>query len=238
MLLSGMGAEAAETLTGSYSMTVDNFAPAAYSTEILLKLDQSVSEISLDELVVTERKMEPDYTTGEMVEREQERLIKEIYLCDEQGEQVDGASSFIFISMEPSSSCKSIFGIYGPYGLNCWDSTYALKIALADGATLKTENGEAATLEIDSQCTSVNVSDSVAKFDLTGSFTSESGVTYHYASYAPEEETDTLVVWLHGLGEGGTYETDPSVILLAAEADELAGEDFQNKVGGAYILAP
>ena len=71
------------------------------------------------------------------------------------------------------------------------------------------------------------------------------GVSYDYATYTPATNSDTLVVWLHGLGEGGAYattisdrETDPYITLLANKATALAGEEFQNTIGNAHILVP
>ena len=48
------------------------------------------------------------------------------------------------------------------------------------------------------------------------SFTATDGVTYQYASYEPQEGSDTLFVWLHGGGEGGVENTDSYVKLPAA----------------------
>ena len=69
--------------------------------------------------------------------------------------------------------------------------------------------------------------------------------SYDYATYTPATDSDTLVVWLHGLGEGGAYattisdrETDPYITLLANKATALAGEEFQNTIGNAHILVP
>ncbi len=45
-----------------------------------------------------------------------------------------------------------------------------------------------------------------------------------------------LVIWLHGLGEGGS---DPTVAYTGNKVVALSGEDIQRKLGGAaYILAP
>ena len=52
------------------------------------------------------------------------------------------------------------------------------------------------------------------------------------------KQVSTLVVWLHGLGEGGTINTDPYITVLANKVSSLAGQEFQNTIGGANILVP
>lgn len=56
------------------------------------------------------------------------------------------------------------------------------------------------SLEIEKDYTSKTTSADV--FDL-GSYQAKDGVKYSYASYTPQNDSDALVVWLHGLGEGG-----------------------------------
>ncbi len=234
----GAAAQAEGAVTGTYAMVVDSFDPAAYSTDIILTLDQAIDAVTPESFAVSESKMELNYATMAMEEASNDRVITDAFLCDADGVEVDGPSEYVAISMKPSAACKSIFGSMGAMGLNSWETTYALNVSLAEGAAL-TAGGEAVeSLAIDPEFTDVYVSESVGKFDTEGVYTSTSGVTYNYASYSPEEATDTLVVWLHGLGEGGTEGTDPSIILLAAESDELAGEAFQSKIGGAHVLAP
>lgn len=59
-----------------------------------------------------------------------------------------------------------------------------------------------------------------------------------YAEFTPENSNDVLVVWLHGLLEGGSQNTDPYITLLGNEAANLASEEFQKTIGGAHILVP
>ena len=61
------------------------------------------------------------------------------------------------------------------------------------------------------------------------------GVSYKYAAYNPVQASDTLVVWLHGLGEGGTINTDSYITVLANKVSSLAGQEFQNTIGGAIF---
>ena len=70
-------------------------------------------------------------------------------------------------------------------------------------------------------------------------YTAEDGteVVVPYAFYAPEEDdhTNAIVIWNHGGGEGGT---DPQITVLANEVTALFGEEFQEIMDGAYVIAP
>ena len=63
------------------------------------------------------------------------------------------------------------------------------------------------------------------------------GIKYNYGEYRPslDDKKHPLVIWLHGLGEGGT---DPSIDLLANKVTALADEPFQNCMNQAYVLVP
>jgi predicted peptidase len=69
-------------------------------------------------------------------------------------------------------------------------------------------------------------------------FKSSDNVSYNYAYYTSLSKADTLIVWLHGLGEGGIENTDPSVTLLANKVTTLASHQLQTTLGGAHILVP
>ena len=58
-----------------------------------------------------------------------------------------------------------------------------------------------------------------------------------YGSYAPEEDGNKhpLVIWIHGAGEGGTQN---EIAVLGNEVTALYSEEFQNVMGGAYVLTP
>lgn len=225
-------------ITGTYSMKVDAFEPACYSTDVLLTLNEEVDDADASDFAVTEAKDVFDYATNQLAESVVEREVIDAYTVDEDGERVNGPSKYVHLELKPTSECLSIFGSAGAYGLNVWDTTYHINISLAENADLTDQAGIVEEFTIDPVFTSVDVSDSVKKFDCTQTFESSSGVTYRYASYTPIEDSDRLIVWLHGLGEGGTESTDPSIILLAAQSNVLGSEKFQDAISGAHILMP
>ncbi|MFT8347563.1 prolyl oligopeptidase family serine peptidase [Clostridium saccharoperbutylacetonicum] len=72
----------------------------------------------------------------------------------------------------------------------------------------------------------------------TGRYTnSEDNVTLTFADYVPKEDNNKnpLIIWLHGLGEGGT---DPTATISGNKACNFASEKIQKYFGGAYVLAP
>lgn len=60
--------------------------------------------------------------------------------------------------------------------------------------------------------------------------------SYPYASYEPQDnEKHPLIIWLHGMGEGGN---SPSLPIMGNKATQFADSSIQNYFGGAYVLAP
>ena len=119
--------------------------------------------------------------------------------------------------------------------MNTWSHPYTLTVTKADNAKLTSKGTEVKDFTISIDPASKTTSADKFKLDT---FKAKDGVTYQYASYKPEGGSKTLVVWLHGLGEGGTDNTDPYVTLLANKASVLGDESFQSTVGGANVLVP
>ena len=67
----------------------------------------------------------------------------------------------------------------------------------------------------------------------------EARLSFPYASYEPESLNDgskhPLIIWLHGMGEGGN---SPSLPIMGNKATQFADESIQKHFGGAYVLAP
>ena len=58
-----------------------------------------------------------------------------------------------------------------------------------------------------------------------------------YASYEPPDNLKhPLIIWLHGMGEGGS--DNPSLPIMANRANMFADESLQKYFKGAYVLAP
>lgn len=77
----------------------------------------------------------------------------------------------------------------------------------------------------------------IDRFDLSGRFSDENGISMSYAFYTPKNDQvkSPLIVWLHGGGEGGV---DPSIPLVANKAANYASDEIQDIFDGAYVLVP
>ena len=61
-------------------------------------------------------------------------------------------------------------------------------------------------------------------------------MSFPYASFEPKDnKKHPLIIWLHGMGEGGNA---PSLPIMANKAVQFADESIQNYFGGAYVFAP
>lgn len=77
----------------------------------------------------------------------------------------------------------------------------------------------------------------VDRFNLDQTYSFSSDLELRYAYYAPSNASPktSLIIWLHGGGEGGS---DTSVPLLANRAANYASEEIQRFFGSAYVLVP
>ncbi|MDO4467039.1 MAG: hypothetical protein Q4C49_08530 [Bacillota bacterium] len=224
---SSAGSKTTAPTSGTYSYFVEGFDYGCAVTKTTVKLDGKIDSISPDQLKVSETKKTTDWSDENLAEKELtfDRTITKAYLVDENGNETKEASDTFVIEMseDPSTGSPFTFSVFT--GRNSWCNPYQLNITL-DG------------VEIDPVATERKTS--------ADNFTVENAtfgnVTYDYAYYAPEQDSDTVVVWLHGGGEGGTGAPNENIdvytALLGNKVTALAGEKFQNAVGGAHILVP
>lgn len=193
--------------------------------KVILALDEEIDDADAYTYTVSETRMALDWATFAIQPTTSEKTITSQYLCDEEGNPVEGSSSFVALELYVSPNEGSpLFTNNDNFGLNEWSDPYYMTI------TMSNEEGEVEVEEAYSAL--LNDMDDVFAF---GSFESSDGTTLQTALYSPAEPAKTMVVWLHGMGEGGT---DPLLPLINADVAALVGEEFQSIMGGAYILAP
>ena len=62
-------------------------------------------------------------------------------------------------------------------------------------------------------------------------------ISLGYASYEPpDDKKHPLIIWLHGMGEGGS--DTPALPIMGNKANMFADESLQKYFEGAYVLAP
>ena len=212
----------------------DDWGPAV--TKTVIELDKAIdsSTVSKEKFNVVEEKQ--SYTNQPVA-----RTVTDAYTSDANGNKVESSSNYITIEMYVSPSEGSPFFYNFMSGRNVWCETYKLNVSLVDGMTLTAGEETVNALAIEAD---INVSDPAERicpqlddFDTTKTYTATDGTTYSYAEYLPAEDNqkNSLVIWLHGAGEGGV---DPTIDLLGNEVTALAGDEFQELFKGAYVLAP
>lgn len=228
------------SLTGSFSMHITGKDYGCGVDQILITLNEEIESIKAEDLEIKETKQNTDWTspTFEIIVQSSMRTIQDAYLSDEKGNKVDGNSKYITVTMniDPIEGSPLLFCMRTQY--NTYADPYLLDITLKEGVTLKNGDQCFDTLKIDPQYTSKTSNADVFKIH-SGNY---EGVEYGYVTYTPAEKSETLVVWLHGLGEGGKQDfsdsTDAYISILGNRVTALAEKTFQSTVGGAHILAP
>lgn len=227
-------------VAGTYSLEVVGHDWGCGTQYATITFDKALDAVSKEDFTVKETKIATDSSQEGLPETEQtfDRVVDDAYFVDEAGEASTEPTNMVKLELYVSPSDGSPINYSMPETYNHWSVPYYLTIEKADGAAL-TVDGTDVDIAIETEPTAMETAfDDVA----VDSFAASDGVTYEYAHYEPEEKSDTIVVWLHGGGEGGKSifadQTDPRIILLANEAGNLMGEEFQTLVGGANILYP
>ena len=178
------------------------------------------------------------------------REIESVDLCNEEGEIVAELEESHYIRFNLTYSTNS-WGVNGgascftyASNVNNWTTNIRAEVSLTGGELITTEdtyNTSSHKLLINTIRSRIVLS--TKDWGEAKSHTSD-GYTLTYKAY----ETDVLredgvknplVIWLHGMGEGGT---DPDIALLGNDVTELGNPQIQShfikgKQKGAYILA-
>ncbi|MDD3809845.1 MAG: hypothetical protein PHS94_06190 [Erysipelotrichaceae bacterium] len=224
-------------ITGTYSFLVTGYDWGAGVNKAVLTMERKISRVDAKDFLVFETKQETDWTGTDfpVVINKTRREVTDAYLCDSSGNRCEGPSYHIALKMYVSPETGSPLLFSMKTQKNSWSDPYFLTFALEEGATLETPEGQFACLDIAREATGIVTS--VDMFELSNHMT-ESGISYDYVSYKPKSRYETLVVWLHGMGEGGTDNSDAYMPVLGNKAGALAGEKFQKTIKNAAILAP
>ena len=204
-------------------VTGEDFGPVVKKT--IIKLDQAIDLIDMNNLkVIEEKNAVVDKLTGEEGIIRTEREIIDAYVSNEYGNKVNNASQYITIEMSISPRIGSPFIFHEIIQLNNWCKPYRLHIS---------------GMEVDPDIDVEKEGKLCPQLDnwTMNSYLALDGTQYAYAQYRPSLDGNKhpLVIWLHGLGEGGI---DPSIDLLANKVTAMADIPFQKCMKGAYVLVP
>ncbi len=228
------------SIAGTYAYHVGNYDFGAATDKLIVTLDAEVDSASADNFAVTETMQTTDFTdaTLPIVETTRDRIVADAYTCDENGDPTDAASSMVALELDVSNpDLVGVFLYRMDLQQNTWTDPYYLTVTMSEETPLTSGGEQVESLTVDTEPTAKTTD--ADEFSIE-EFTASDGVTIRYAAKAPETESSNLVVWLHGLGEGGSGDeaTDPTISVLGSKATVLIGGDFQSEVGGAHILAP
>jgi len=214
-------------ITGSYTAHVQGYDWGPGVDKVTITLDEAIESVTADDLEITEYKQMTDWTAEDfpVVEGDVPRTIKDVTLS------ADGKTIDVELACAPNDGDGPLlFTMATQY--NTWSDPYALHILKAPGSSIPDLD-----ISTDFDIATADNSAMDAGWQLD-SYDTADGVTLRYAYFAPEEETDKLVVWLHGMGEGGTVLTDPWISVLGNKVVALSESAFQETVGAAHVVAP
>ncbi len=205
---------------------------------VTLELSHEIDSVMPDTFTVTETKGVTDWASDgfPIIEVTNPRTIMNAYLSDADKNSVDGPSKYVTLELAFTLSEGANINYMPLTGYNTYCDPYMLTVDISDSSQLF--SGEATVLNSFEPITEITDMTTDADMFMMDSFEASDGVKYEYAHFEPEEPSTTTVVWLHGMGEGGTENTDPYITLLGNEAYNGATEEMQEIMGGANILVP
>lgn len=226
-------------IEGSYAIHAGSYDWGCSVDQIVLSLNAPLDAVSAGDFQITAERDTHDYT-GNPARATEQLMVTEAYLCDKDGGKTDQPSPYVALELAVGPDKGAYLSSSTQLSMNVYPNPYTCNITLTDGAALTSKGIAVTSFQIDPVQKAMTTD---ADMFRLGSYQTSSGVNYQYASYTPARKSDTLVVWLHGLGEGAARlnegeTTDPYITCLAAEVTELAGETFQGIMGGANILVP
>ncbi len=224
--------------TSSLVVTGYDWGPGANKIVLNLPGDVKAGDVSADMFKVSVTKEGFMAAFGDTVA---DRTVVDAYISDEQGNKVNGKSSYVTVEMsvDPAKDETSPFHYdFMDTQRNTWAKPYNHTVTLVSGKKLQIGKTVYSKLECTKQsktiCPDLN--------DVTETKVTYAGQELRYASYAPEKlakdnKKNALIIWLHGMGEGGK---DIRINTLGNRVSALWQDEIQKCFdgNGAYVLAP
>lgn len=174
------------------------------------------------------------------------RNVKIVYTCDDRGEWAENGEYLAFgLSVSTERRASPMAGGM----MSTWSKAYPVKVALKPGKSIKAGGKKYTAVDCETEHALRNFlseSDFFSRGTFTGPSTGRPGdETLTYGAYEPQAlrtdgKKNPLIIWLHGMGEGGT---DVSIELMGNEVVALIRPQIQDHFTteggekGAYVLA-
>jgi len=210
----------------TFSQVVEGFDWGPCVTKMVIKLDKEVSvgkengilsENSFSVITTKKGYQEPTET--------EERSVQKAYTSDEKGNYIKTSTNYITLEL----LCNPTAGNPFYYNLqetqrNEWSVPYTSQITLKNDVTLGEETFLSSTFSVNEEPTKNHL---ILVDDVFVNNTHTLGqTTLGYAYYKCKNETNKgLVIWIHGMGEGGT---DTTIDLYGNKVTALANTTIQN----------
>ncbi|MDG5856148.1 prolyl oligopeptidase family serine peptidase [Clostridium beijerinckii] len=217
----------------SYRTVTETFDWGPAITKIIIYLGATVSKDSITNetfkirVVRTENRIESPI----LGEAEGECKIIKAYVSDNDGNvQFKGKYVTLELEVGPDVSLTSPINYDLTTNLNGWVNC---DFTIKQNNDIVTDSGKISGLVINKFAGGTKKL--VDDFKI-GSATYDN-ITIKYVSYTPENDYSKkpLIIWLHGIGEGGT---DGLLPISGNKAVNFASKDIQVYFNGAYILVP
>ncbi len=236
---------------GTYTTVTEgqDWGPAVTKVIVNPGIELDAESLSLEKFIVSSLRTVPDvdYMTYEMSEpypHEEERAVTAAYMSDETGApKEDGSYITLELEIAPYLEAGSPFWFNLLTNMNEYIEINHIVMTTEN---LTSADGKTVALAVAPENNMGNVTLLADDFDTTGQYTytyddGNREINLTYASWFPqqgaEDASTPLIIWLHGMGEGGT---DPNIAILGNKVVNLITEDVQKNFGttGAAVLAP
>ncbi|WP_160724967.1 prolyl oligopeptidase family serine peptidase [Bacillus sp. USDA818B3_A] len=228
----GVQAKEVKTQPASYQTVteIEDWGPAI--TKVIVDLGRPVPVNSVTTDTFNVHVQRSDSRQANPFLGEGNRKVIKAYVADKQGNPAVKTGKYAVLEMEigPADTLGSPMNFDLGTFLNDWvDSDYTI----TQQKDILTPAGKISGLVADTFTGGVR--ELVDDFG-TGKETYDD-VTLTYADYTPAKDNhkNPLIIWLHGMGEGGT---NPTVPISGNKAANFASEEIQSYFDGAYVLAP
>lgn len=211
-----------------YDLVIHGYDWGPAVDKIILHLPKAVDDKNLDEKDFQVKTTTKGFNWNVMPPSIQNvtgfRKIIRSFTCDENGTDIPGKSNLVCLQMEvhPDDYFGNPF-LYDSDMMNHWQALYEVQITNEK-------------LKIDISRQNKKICPEADKFTIASSTTDN--ITLHYAFWNPEasDKKIPLIIWLHGMGEGGT---DPYIALLGNKVVNLISDQIQQHFeNGAAVLVP
>lgn len=216
----------------SYRTVTEIFDWGPAITKVIIDLGEEVTgDISTDVFKVHVVRTEPRPDTQLLGEAEGDRKVTKAYVSNKNG-IARKKGKYVTLEMEvgPENSLSSPLNFSTDTELNGWINCDYTIIQQKDIVVRKNTISGLVINEFKG-----DIKKLVDRFKTNKA--TYDNVTLRYASYVPRKNKKKrpLIIWLHGMGEGGT---DGLLPICGNKAVNFASKEIQSYFNGAYVLAP